>query len=351
MRLLIITQKVDLNDDILGFMHGWLAEFAKYCQSLIVICLWQGQYDLPSNVKVLGLGKEGGKSKIKYLKRFYKYIWQERKNYDYVWVHMNPEYVVLGGILWRLWGKKIGLWYAHRRVSLILRIANRLAHVVFASTASGFRLPSRKLNIVGQGVDVDKFKLPAIKNRNEKFRIITVGRISPSKDLETLIAAAEILAKEGRAFQIGIIGKAGLAEQESYLAEIKGLVQKKGLGRFINFQGAVPNKDILGYLQSADAFVNMSQTGSLDKAILEAMSCGLPIVSSNQAISDELKGDPRFIFDQGDASQLAQKIARLMNLYNNQPVEFDKWGRELREIVVNRHSLAVFVKKIIKYLK
>lgn len=37
MRLLIITQKVDENDAILGFFHGWIAEFAKHCEQLIFL--------------------------------------------------------------------------------------------------------------------------------------------------------------------------------------------------------------------------------------------------------------------------------------------------------------------------
>src|SRR3989338_3997811 len=96
MKLLIITQKVDKNDPILGFFHRWLEEFAKNVEKLTVICLGKGEYDLPENVRVLSLGKESGHSKIKYLRRFYKYIWMERKNYDAVFVHMNPEYVILG---------------------------------------------------------------------------------------------------------------------------------------------------------------------------------------------------------------------------------------------------------------
>ena len=57
MRLLILTQKVDINDDILGFFHRWIEEFAKRCEKVIVICLQEGRHDLPSNVKVLSLGK------------------------------------------------------------------------------------------------------------------------------------------------------------------------------------------------------------------------------------------------------------------------------------------------------
>ena len=63
MRLLIITQKVDKNDPILGFFHRWIEEFAKHCQSIIVICLQKGEYNLPKNIKILSLGKEKGKKK------------------------------------------------------------------------------------------------------------------------------------------------------------------------------------------------------------------------------------------------------------------------------------------------
>jgi len=74
MKLLIVTQKVDKNDDILGFFHGWIAEFAKHCEKITVIALGVGEYDLPRNVEVLSLGKEGGKSRLKYILNFYKYM-------------------------------------------------------------------------------------------------------------------------------------------------------------------------------------------------------------------------------------------------------------------------------------
>ena len=72
MKLLILTQKVDKNDDVLGFFHGWILEFAKNYEKVTVICLYEGKHDLPENVKVLSLGKERGVSKLKYILNFYK---------------------------------------------------------------------------------------------------------------------------------------------------------------------------------------------------------------------------------------------------------------------------------------
>ncbi len=98
MKLLILTQKVDKNDPILGFFHRWIEEFANHCEQVTVICLAKGKSTLPPTVSVLSLGKEAGQSRLKYLWRFYRYLWRERQNYDTVFVHMNQEYVLLGAL-------------------------------------------------------------------------------------------------------------------------------------------------------------------------------------------------------------------------------------------------------------
>ena len=142
MKLLIITQKVDKNDSVLGFFHGWIVEFAKHCEKLTVICLYKGEYDLPENVKVLSLGKETGRSRLKYVFRFYKYIWKYRKDYDNVFVHMNHIYVVLGGTFWKILNKKIILWYNHISGSVSLNIA--LFFVNYICFTSPFSYVARK---------------------------------------------------------------------------------------------------------------------------------------------------------------------------------------------------------------
>src|ERR1700727_851881 len=114
MNLLIVTQAVDLDDPILGFFHRWIADIARGCDRVHVICLKEGRHDLPENVFVHSLGKENGRSRSKYARRFYRYIRMYRDEYDAVFVHMNEEYVLLGAPLWRLWGKRIVLWRNHK---------------------------------------------------------------------------------------------------------------------------------------------------------------------------------------------------------------------------------------------
>ncbi len=356
MRLLILTQIVDLNDDVLGFMHDWIAGFAKNCQQVTVICLKRGEYKLPANVKVLSLGKETGKSRIKYFFNFYKYIWCERKNYDTVFVHMNYEYVNLGGFFWRLLGKKIGLWYAHGYAPLGLKTAAKLVDIIFTSTKSGCRIDSNKINVIGQGIDTDKLRItnyelpPSAKAAEDKRiqsrnKIISVGRISPSKDYETLIKAVEILKNQGIKLSVEIIGGPAVTADENYFSDLKKQVTDKKLSEEIKFIGPVANKEILQFLQNAGLFVNMGQTGSLDKAMVEAMATELPVLTCNEAMLEVL-GDYKetLMYPKRDYKKLAEKIEQIINLPFE---EYRELGRGLRNIVIEKHSLKNFINKIL----
>lgn len=349
--ILIITQKIDNHDDLLGFFHAWTEEFSRHCSRVVVICLQKGEVALPSNVEVLSLGKESlsqGKrlKKLSYLIKFYSYIWNRRNDYDAVFVHMNIEYVILGGIFWRLWGKKIGLWYAHGGVSWRLRLAEKLAQIIFTSTPSGFRLPSKKLHVVGQGIDTNKF-VPAVeRNKEGIFKLIMVGRISPVKRHEEAILALTRLKNVISPFKLQIIGVPALASDERYLTKIKALVEVGQLTDSVGFVGAVANKDLVGYLQQADLLLNPSQTGSLDKVMPEAMACGVPIVTSNEAIKSVLPNDfERFFFTPGNIDELKDKIKYFYQLKGSDQIF--ALGDRLRRVVMLDHSLSGLIKKII----
>lgn len=349
MKLLILTQTVDRADPVLGFFHRWIEEFAVQAEQVTVICLRKGDYALPENVRVVSLGKETGRSRLKYLYNFYKAISRERENYDAVLVHMNHEYVLLGGLFWRLWGKKIGLWYAHGHVPPGLKSAERLAQAVITSTKSGFRLQSAKVQVVGQGIDVAQFQPPSsAKPAADPFRLITVGRISPVKDYETLLAAVESLVKKGVPIATDIVGGPGTAEQRAYFARLQALVAEKGLERTVRFVGPVAHDSILPYLQKADMFVTMSRTGSLDKAILEAMAAGLPLATCNEAMREVLGPyRDKCMYAGGNSGQLAEKILMVQGW---EKAERERFGRALRAIVVREHGLPGLIKKIIAIL-
>jgi len=345
MRLLILTQQVNKNGDLLGFFHDWIREFANQNEKVTVICLEKRDFDLPENVRVLSLGKEEGASFIVRIFNFYKHIWRERNSYDKVFVHMNPEYVILGGLFWRLLGKEVALWYAHKAVHLKLWLAEKMTNIIFTASTDSFRLRSRKIKIIGHGIDTDKFKKQS-EEENESFEIVTIGRISPVKKYEVLLEAIDIIRNEYKInnIKVSIIGGPGTEEQESYFLKLKKISKERGVDDIVSFFGSVPNMEIKDYLDKSDLFVHMSNTGSLDKAILEAMSAELLVLSSNDS-SRELLSSYRddLLFNIGDSQQLAEKI---ISLKKKSVEEKEVIGRGLRKIVVDNHGLKNLINKI-----
>jgi glycosyltransferase involved in cell wall biosynthesis len=188
MRLLIVTQVVDTNDSNLGFFHRWIEEFAKHCEHVTVICLKEGKHQLPPNVGIYSLGKEKvNSSRFTYARRFRKLIREHSGEYDAVFVHMNPEYVLLGGFFWRAQGKKIALWYVHKSVTWTLRIALHLSDVVFR-LAGKFPYRIQKVRITGHGIDTGFFSPAASVARGTTS--LSVGRLMQSKQHNLAIRAA-----------------------------------------------------------------------------------------------------------------------------------------------------------------
>jgi len=343
MRLLIITRKVDINDDISGFFHRWIEKFSEKFDSLNVICLQKGEYSLPSNTKVFFLGKENGKSRIRELYKFYEYIWQLRKDCGAIFVHMNPIYVVLGGFFWKLRGKKIYLWHNHKNGNLITRLAILFSNVVFYTSPQSFSAKYKKSRIMPVGIDTERFRIQDTRYKTPNT-ILYLGRFSPVKNVDVLIEAANLLDKRGANFTLNIVGQPGEGE-EKHFKKIKDMAEGLEDRRKIRFLGKVANYQTPEIYSQNDIFVNLTQAGSFDKTTLEAMACQSMVLVSNPVFEGIFPKELREIlmFKERDAEDLAKKMAYLINLSED---EKEKIGQELREMVVRSHSLDDLAKKL-----
>lgn len=346
MRLLITTQKMDERDPILGFMCGWVRAFAGAFDEITVICLEKGEAALPDNVRVFSLGKESGSSRIKYLRNFFRFLFRERSRYDAVFVHMNPEYAILGGLLWRLSGKKIALWYNHGSGGAKLRLAMALSNVVCHTSPYAASAGSKKSRRMPVGVDTDLFQEKESMDRHTApHRLLSLGRIAPIKRVECIVEAALALLAESETVELSVVGDA-LPGDSGYLKMIREKVARSPFAGKIVFRGGVGARDkVAALFQKSEFFLNASPAGLFDKTVFEAMATGaVPIVSS-KAFAEILP--PACRFREGESADLA---AKLQSLLAAAPEHLQALGQSLRARVVAEHSLAALAARLAEVL-
>ncbi len=329
MKILIITQKIDSSDPVLGFFHNWVLKLAPNFDKVSVICLEKGRFDLPENVRVYSLGKEKGRNIFKYVSRLYMYVLGLATEYDAVFVHMNEEYMVLAGFLWKILRKKVYFWRNHPKGGVFTKIGCLFANKIFATSPKTFVMRYKKAILMPVGVDVEKYKVQSAKLKGENS-ILSLGRISPIKNIHLMVEAAEILKGKNKEFIFDIMGDPVNKEDFEYREQLN----KSGA---VNFAAAVANDKAPEIYGSHKIFINMTESGSMDKTIFEAILCGcVPIVAND--FFDEIFD--REMISRLDAGALASKIEYWLKQGDSR---FEEARTRLRKYVLENHSLNALI--------
>ena len=293
MRVLVCTQAVDQDDRALGFFHRWLEEFAKTFDAIEVICLKEGRHVLPQNVRVHSLGKEGGRSRLKYVWRFFYLIWTLRDEYDVVFVHMNQEYVLMGGIIWRLLGKRVVMWRNHKKGNMLTDIACMLAtDVCYTSPESYVSTKSRSLQMP-IGIDTEQFHLSSAPAPFDT--VLFLGRLDPVKKPDVFLSAIDILAHE--AINCRVDGYGDPTDPEAtHVPKVREQILGLEARHALQWHSGISHEQTPDIYRTHAIYVNITPSGSFDKTIGEAMASECVVVAANEAIRgiipDELLVDP-----------------------------------------------------------
>ncbi|MEK7194214.1 MAG: glycosyltransferase family 4 protein [Patescibacteria group bacterium] len=345
MKILIITQKVDESDDILGFFVSWIEAIGRKVDKIDVICLAKGKYNLSNNVSVVSLGKEKGFPKIFRVIIFYFYLLCILPRVDGVFVHMAPEYVKALHPLNIFFKKPIVMWYAHIKVSNTAKWAMEHVDYILTPSKESFEMDSPKVIATGHGINTEIFE-PL--NLEPELDVLAISRISRVKRLETLIEAAWILKGRGKSPSISIYGKPARPEDQEYFAELKRKVRTYHLGN-IDWRGSVANMDTPKIYASHRLHVRMQGGGGFGKTELEAMSMGIPsIVPTSVYIKDLNDFGSGLYFKEDDAEELANKIEKVL-AWNKKRRQ--KYATIARKLVVEKHNVNNMAEKFVNLLK
>ncbi len=173
-----------------------------------------------------------------------------------------------------------------------------------------------KLRVVPCGVDLERFRpcekperIPEVKKSLgiEGDYFLYVGTIEPRKNLERLIAAYHIFTQ-----RVKDAPKLVLAGGKGWLYDnIFAKVTELGLSEKVIFTQYVPSEDMNPLMCGAIAFVFPSVYEGFGMPPLEAMACGVPVISSGEASLPEVTGDCAVICDAYSPESIAEGLFRL----------------------------------------
>ncbi len=345
LRLLWFNLITDADAPVQGFATDWINALAPRCTAIDVLTMQAGRIRVADNVRVFSVGKEKGYSDARRALEFYRILTKllREGRYDACFAHIQALFAIMGAPLLKPRGIPITLWYAHKAVTPKLRLAEKLVNHVVTPSPESFRISSPKTLVIGHGIDTRAFT-PA-EPVSGPFTMTTVSRIAPVKRLETIIAAAHLLRQGGCEFRLRIVGN---VQDETYAQRLYRQVADCDLTGVIEFAGEVAHYQIAREYQRAHLMLNVSATGSIDKAVLEAMACGLPVITANEAFRAPLaQWSDQLLVPLDAPEELAAKIGAIMAL---PPDARRALGQDLRAIVVRDHSLERLADRLMSIL-
>lgn len=353
MHLLLFNLMMDIDDPVLGFATDWVNELSEHYRKVTVITVRSGRIDVRQNVSVFTINAVGV-NRIRKVTRLFSLLNQinESDPFDVCFSHM----VLISPVLAAGWLRRrripVCLWFAHGHVSLMLRVAEKLVDRIVTSSPLGCRINSSKIHYIGQGISW-KNEIIAYSGRRfdflETVRLIYVGRISPIKSIDVLIEAMSILMREtvGRRLTLSIVG-ASLSEADRlYEERLKDKVLEYGLSDCVEFSGTANHRNIWMHYQKNDIFLNASQTGSMDKTVLEAMASGMLCITSNKAFDTSDYLDAGGFYVENSAAAFSNIVVQILSCSSD---ELQDCSLRSSSWVRDNHSLQSIGEKIAGHL-
>jgi glycosyltransferase involved in cell wall biosynthesis len=169
--------------------------------------------------------------------------------------------------------------------------------------------PGYDFRLVPNGVELARF-VPVERAANPKVKILFIGRLIPRKGFQYVVRALpQIQELTDIPFEVEVVGTGVMRKHLDELAE------KLGVSHLLKYVGTVPYEKLHESYQGADIFVLTSESEGMPAVILEAMACGLPIVTTDVPGNREIvrDGENGFLVRVGDTETLAKKLAHLVS--------------------------------------
>jgi len=174
--------------------------------------------------------------------------------------------------------------------------------------AVNFGLDPAKACVIRPAVDPEFFyPLEERRPKEAIFRVVSVGALIWGKGYEYALVAVRELVERGVAVHYEIIGDGPERQRVLYTIDDLGLTEQ------VRLIGKLSPVEVRDRLQQAEAFLLSSHSEGISNAVLEAMACGLPVVTTDcggmrEAVADGVEG---FVVPVRDPAAMAEALRKL----------------------------------------
>ena len=176
-------------------------------------------------------------------------------------------------------------------------------------------IPEDKIRVVGNGVDLEKFKpvekesVRKVLDINDTSKVlITVGALVERKGFHRVIDTLSSLIRHHPDILYLIVG--GASAEGDWTERLKQQVEELNLNKYVHFLGPRPPEELKNILSAADLFVLPTRNEGWANVLLEAMACGLPIVTTDVGGNAEVvcSQELGIIVTYGDSKKLLSAV-------------------------------------------
>ncbi len=156
-------------------------------------------------------------------------------------------------------------------------------------------------------IDLEMFYPAATQSRDNVFTLVITRNLEPIYGLDTAIRALALAREAVPTLHLKI---AGSGPQQ---AELQRLVEQLGLGDAVAFLGRLERQQVVDLYHGADAMLNPSRVDNMPNSVLEALACGLPVISTNVGGVPYIvqHGQTALLVPRDDAGAMADAIVKL----------------------------------------
>ena len=299
---------------------------------LVVPCSYTKQHEGTSplvglNLSVVPLSVPSGsdlKRKLHlpfWLVRNWIKIWSEVREADAIHTPIPGDVGTIGMVLGLALRKPLfvrycGNWFVRRTAAEVFWrwMMERFAggrNVMLATGGAGSPPSSKNENI--QWIFSTSLKLGVIEEnapgelpKDGRLALITVSRQEKGKGTDIVLRAFARLLEDHPRATLNIVGDG------AFLPELRSIAEKLGLGGRAVFHGKVEPKQVLALLKQSHVFCYPTESEGFPKVVLEALACGLPVITTRVSVLPQLiKSDCGIILEEPTADGLAAAVSKL----------------------------------------